>query len=602
MNPNICIPPELIETIKNSILTPDGNSLDNSINREKKLLEIFGGNSEMASQINLAFEKAILSKNQERAIKRFSEKFTQTGIDKQSEINKKIADALKARKDKVLTKDDFLTIAQQTLKKQKKVDVSLESMQAIQKIKREAAQLEDAYNANPTNESRMAWGRKEIEYQDFINNLKERDSGISQFFKDTSSRIKEVYKEKGILPAVGQTGLEVVDTAFSGAYKAFKSTADMSAPLRQGVKVLTANPKIWKNRTIESAKLWKNLFSKESIEQAGKDFRANVISDPQYKDMVDSGLRITGIEDFFPENPLMKTDVKIPVIKQVFQGLKNMFKVSDEAYTQFVQGARMDLFKNYIDTYKLTNGIAPDKEVMKGFARVANSVTGSGGLGKFEANAGALNRALYSARYQMANINTVAHAFDPTLPKEAQKIAQKNLAKHVLALSAMLGTLSMFGDVGLNPKEKTFGKVRIGDSKKWTDVTGGLASYLVPIFQVADKLSDGKPNKYGAESGKDILLGFLEGKLAPAPGAFRDILDERAYGKDKVTPFSVLSSLFVPITAENVFETYTSDKDKADTLEKVFSTISDFFGAGVSQPKAKRPGSYKSALDIITGK
>lgn len=586
---NVCIPPELIESVKRTVFNQNGTIKGNSVSREKELLDLFGGNEDLVKTVNLAFEKAIISKNKDAAIKRFTEKFTQQGIDKQSDINAKIAQALLERKDKILTKDDFLAIAQETLKKHKKVNVSLETMQQIQKIKRESVELEKKFDANPTPENQLAWGRKEIEYQDFINTQKNVNTGVKQFFVDTGSRIKESYKKGGLPGAIGQTGLEVADTIFSGAYKGIKSTADMSAPLRQGIKVLLSNPKVWANKTKESAKLWGNIFNKEAIDQAGKDFRAKVITDPMYKDMVDSGLRITGIEDFFPESPL----TNIPIAK-------NLFKVSDEAYTQFVQGARIDLFKNYVDTYKLTNGVTPNKEILKGFARVANSVTGSGGLGKFEANAGALNKMLYSARYQMANLNTVLHAIDPTLPKEAQKIAQKNLVKHVIGLSTILGTMSMFGDVGLDPNEKTFGKVRIGDSKKWIDVTGGAAGYLVPLFQSAELLSDGKPNKYGAESAKDILLGFLEGKLAPAPGALRDILDERTYG-GKITPFSILSSLFVPITVENIYETTTSNKDKADVLEKTFGIISDFFGAGVSQPKAKRSGSYPNVLDIITG-
>lgn len=592
---NVCIPPELIEKTKTIAIreTKNGSELiDDSINREAKLLELFGGDTNLTTKVSEALEKAVISKRQNAAIKRFSEKFTSTGIAKQDEINKKILEALNQRKDKILTRDDLITIAQQQLKKQRKVDVSLETMQKIQTIKREAVDLEKVYKEAPTEANRMNWGRKEVEYLDFINEQKGLNAGIKGYFGDVKERVGQAYEKSGVMPATGRTLYEAGDLVFSGAFKGLKASMDMSAPLRQGLKVLSADPSTWAKSTKQGATVWKNIFNKKALDRANIDFRANVITDPMYKDMIDSGLAISGVEDFFPNSPL----TKIP-------GLRNIFEASDQSYTTFVQGSRLDLFKNYVEMFKTANnGAMPDKKVMKGFARVANSVTGRGGLGKLEAASGFLNKVLFSARYQTANINTIRHAFDSSLPKEAQRIARRNLGWHLVLLVGLTSIASMFGDVGFDPREKTFGKVRIGNSKKWTDLTGGLASYLVPVFQVADKLSDGKPNKHGAESGKDILLGFLEGKLAPAPGALRDILDERSYGSDKVTPMSVLTSLVVPITAENAFEVATDEKSKAETWEKMLSVISDGLGASVSQPKAKRPGSYKSIIEIISGK
>jgi hypothetical protein len=291
-------------------------------------------------------------------------------------------------------------------------------------------------------------------------------------------------------------------------------------------------------------------------------------------------LAIGVIEDFFPTN----IAEKIPY-------LGRLFKASDDSFTMFSQGTRMDLFEKYINKYVEKNGTKPPKEVMDSMARYVNALTGRGNLDKLEPASSWLNQMFFSARYQVANLKTFT---DPLLSKtpEVQRIAAQNLARHTAALFGTMLTLSAITDVGFDPREKTFGKARIPGTKKWVDVTGGLASYISTLTRMSPGVV-GKV-KYGEQDGWDIFTDFVSGKLAPVPGAIRDYYAQRDYSGKKPVPLSVLRSMFVPITADNVWRNI---QEGDGGLEVGLSALFDAIGAGVSQPKSKAEGSYGLGID-----
>lgn len=315
-----------------------------------------------------------------------------------------------------------------------------------------------------------------------------------------------------------------------------------------------------------------------------------MMADDLYDEAIDSTLRIIGKEDFFPESKV----ANIP-------GVGRFFRASDDAYTMATQGARFDIWKKYVNEFIKNTGQKPSKEIMEGFARVANSATGSGGLGALEKNAGLLNKFLFSARFQTAQINTFKHAFDKSLPAQARKIAQKNLASYLLYVGGLMSAFSLFADVGFDPRENTFGKIRLGKSDKWVDVTGGTASMVSTLFRTAAKgynLATGEKTKYGQDNAFDLLTNFVSGKLAPVPGTVVSLLKERDISQDIPLPIATLMNLFVPITLQQPIED-VAQKEELDAAAVGF--ILEFLGSGTSQPKSKSPGSYKSVIDIVTG-
>ena len=131
-------------------------------------------------------------------------------------------------------------------------------------------------------------------------------------------------------------------------------------------------------------------------------------------------------------------------------------------------------------------------------------------------------------------------------------------------------------------------------TKKWIDVTGGLGSYIAVIGKTG-KATLGK-QQYGKDTGMDILVDFMKGKLAPAPGVLRDILEQRDYSGKTPTVGSTLESLFIPITAENALD---SIRAREDAYEALIPFLLETGGFSVTQPKSKREGSYWSPRDLF---
>ena len=442
-----------------------------------------------------------------------------------------------------------------------------------------------AFGTPDGSEAKLAWGKKVVEYSDIVDSIKNKsDRNILQIAKDSFEGSKTRIKEaEGVLGKTGQTIKEIVEQTLGLPAKGIKAAWDASYIFRQGLKVLTADPKIWGQQSGKSLGAWKKVYSKELMKELSDAFKADMVTRDLYQDALKSKLAIGVVEDFFPTN-----------IAEKIPGLGNLFKASDDSFTMFSQGTRMDLFEKYVKQYiKANDGKKPSKEIMDSMANYVNGLTGRGNLGKAEAASSWLNQLFFSARYQVANLKTFT---DPLLSKtpETRKIAGKNLATHAGVLFGTMTALSALTDVGFDPRDKTFGKAKIPGTKKWVDVTGGLASYISTLGQMYDNVT-GKP-KYGEDTAMDILIDFGKGKLAPIPGAARDYLEQRNYDGDKPTVTSVLRSLFVPINADNAIKSYEKNEEEdVMALQAILETL----GFGVSQPKKKK--NTGSPLDLIIG-
>lgn len=575
---SVCILPKYVQQIKKLDLLSM-----TSKEREVALRKIIGDD---APDIALIYEKSLTLKNQKQAVDKFIKNIDGISDSKKAKIKAQISERLANKKAKI--EDDELShIVKETLDKKYDLDMSIDTVEKISKLKKEAKELEVlAKGTVDSSDEKLLWGEKLALANKELANFINKDTGVFSSIKQSGKNIKSAFKED-IFGGIGTTFSETAKQIFNPGIKGIKASLDASGLSRQGLKVLAADRKSWVNMVKRNWKSWSKVGSKEAMEKVKMSFEADLLTRDLYREAVEAKLAVNVSEDFFPDS----------AVSQI-KGLGNFFQASDDAYTLSMQGVRMDLFEKYVKIFKeANNGIMPSKEVMKDFARVSNSVTGRGGLGKAEALSGQLNKALFSARYQTAQINTVRHAFDKSLSLEARRIAQKNLAKTFgLYFGLMQGFSLAGGEVGWNPKEGTFGKVKMPGSDKWIDLTGGMAQYLSLPFKVKDKVSKGKP-AYGAQDAFGILVDFSAGKLAPAPGAIRDYLKQKDFSGKQPTTLSVLKSLFVPITATQVLD----DVKKQEELDNIlFSFILEFIGTGVAEPSAKNTGT--SPIDLILGR
>lgn len=572
----ICIDPKYVDKIKNLDL---GNMT--SQERMAAFEDALGANGR---EINLLYEKSLLLKNKKSAFDKFVDNITGIGAEKKAKIKEQIAIRM-AEKNHIINDDELLGIVQDTLNRKYDLDIPDEVVQKMFNIKKEIETLKAKAAGTPDGSlEKLEWGMKEGEISDIIADLKNPSDGnifkiAKQSLIESGQKIKAA---DGVLGKTGQTLNEIVSTALGVPAKGIKAAWDASYLFRQGLKVLTADPKIWGKEAGGSLKSWTRVYSKEHMKDIFNAFRADIVTRDLYQDAIKSKLAIGVIEDFFPTN-----------IAEKIPALGNLFKASDDSFTMFSQGTRMDLFEKYVKDYVQKNGEKPPKEIMDSLANYVNGLTGRGGLGKLEPASSWLNQLFFSARYQVANLKTFT---DPLFSKtpEVRRIAAKNLAVHTATLFSAMTTLAAITDVGFDPRDKHFGKARIPNTDKWVDVTGGLSSYISLLGKMYDK-SQTTP-KYGEDSALDILVDFGKGKLAPVPGAIRDFLEGRDYSNQKPTPLSTLRSLFVPITVDNA----VSIIEKGDSNYVLgLSTLFDILGAGVSTPKSKPEGSYGSPLDLL---
>lgn len=570
-----CIDPQFIEKIKKLNL-----SNMSSFERSKAFNDIMGVGGE---DINLLFEKKLLLKNQKGIFDKFIDDISGVSLEKKAKIKENIAKRL-AEKQNIIKDEELLSIVKETLDKKYDLDIPDEVVEKMFRLKNEADELSIPAKGTPDgSDAKLAWGKKIVEMSNLVAEQKEVGKTMLEELGLAGKRIGSKWKEGEYLGAVGQSIKELFGVVLSPATKSIKASLDNSILFRQGLKVLSADKGTWARQGLKTWKMWGKVLSKEAMEEMSTAFKADLVTRDLYQAAIKSKLAIGVVEDFFPTSVVQK-----------FPVLGNFFKASDEAFTMFSQGSRMDLFEKYVGLYKAANnGAMPDAEMMKQFAKIANSTTGRGGLWKAEALSGELNKFFFSARYQTAQINTIRHAF--TMTGQAGQIARKQLANHLLMVGGIMTTLSAFGDVGWNPKESTFGKVRLPGSKKWIDLTGGLASYFTLIGKTIAKAKD--PGY--KDTAMNVIVDFMKGKLAPTPGVGRDILEGRDYSGKKPTIGSVANSLFMPITVDNIVQDTKKDVGLGITA---LSSFFEFLGTSVTNPKSKSEGSYKGPLDFITGR
>jgi hypothetical protein len=595
---NICIPREIAQDVLN-VIRPAMNSEE-----RKRVIQSILGDERTSHEINKRFEATMLLKKQDKFEDNFLEKAS--GSKRKIETIKSVKASYEERLKKIYNPDGTINenfksvisksdtelkeLAQKGYNIKYSIDIpetikingqDVDTVQYLTKLQDESKVLaQTAKGTADGSPEKLAEGMKLVEMQEILEDIQHSQKSYSKDISLAISNIGKQFSKGDVIGGIGSTVEGALDLALTPTLKSIKASLDHSVLLRQGLKVLSANPEVWVKNAKKSTALWGNVFNKEAEQQAVRAFKADMMTRDLYKDAVKSKLAIGVMEDFFPKSPV--------------HGLP-FFRTSDEVFTMFSQGSRMDLFESYVKMYKSSNsGAMPTQEIMDSFAKIANSTTGRGGLGNMEAAASTLNKILFSARYQTANINTVRHAFSSTIAPEARKIAQKQLARHITLLTGTMATLSAFGDVGWDPRESNFGKVRLGDSKKWVDVTGGLASYISVIGKTA-KTTLGK-QKYGQDSGMDILVNFMKGKLAPAPGVVRDILEQRDFSGKAPTTVSTLRSLFTPITIDNVVKDIERNEE-VDTA--LISLILEAIGMSATEPKVKNFNSQWSPSDII---
>lgn len=343
-------------------------------------------------------------------------------------------------------------------------------------------------------------------------------------------------------------------------FKTLKSTFDFSAPFRQGVVLSAAHP-------LSATRAVKAMLDATFHERNANRMLNELLVGEGSTRRRAAGVYIgdwrrgplTAHEEAFMSAALNG----IPVVGGAVQA-------SERAYTMYLNKLRADVFDNAVaawDRVGLKNRPAEEK----GLASFINWASGRGSLGSLNSAAPMLNGLFFSPRFAISRFQTpLAPAILAARGQgEAAKMAAADLVKFVGAGLSVLALAKMGGaTVESDPRSTNFGKVQVGNTV--VDIWGGFqqnARYISQFVAGQTKSAAGQildmGTGFGQTSRWDLVLNYLQGKLAPIPAEVKNVASGENATGNPTTPGSVAVGLGAPLGWADVYQAAKADKENA---------------------------------------
>ena len=359
--------------------------------------------------------------------------------------------------------------------------------------------------------------------------------------------------------------------------RAILATADMSGFLRQGIVYVTSHPLI---STKAIGKTFQFAFSPKSFTQYFKDLP----KDPLYPLMRKAKLSIT---DPSKAGLAAREETFMSTLPQKIPVLGELVKFAERSYVGFLNKLRVDVFKTLADE-ALTKGLSPIKDIeyFRSLADVVNVFTGRGSLGAANRIAPQLNTIFFSPRLISARFNAMNPLWYAKMPKAIRMKAISDFAKFVGVGLTVLAIAKASGvDVETDPRSSDFGKIKVGDTR-W-DIWGGFQQWARVFAQLTTgqrkntttgEIISLNKEEYPFTTRKEVLLRFIEGKLAPVPALVNELMSgAKTFTGEDTTFESVVRTKFIPMYIQDISDAYTS----GGLSRAVGAGIPAFFGVGV---------------------
>jgi len=331
--------------------------------------------------------------------------------------------------------------------------------------------------------------------------------------------------------------------------RAIMATADLSAPLRQGIFSAARNPKTF-------AKNFGKMFKYAFSEDAYRGLKADILTSPNYSLYVKHKLPLTDIS-----NQLTGREEQfMSQWAELIPGFGKIAKGSNRAYSGFLNKMRMDLFDDFVKTAK-SEGIT-DAKFFDDASKFVGSATGRGRLlDVLEPHAGILNGIFFSPRLMASRINLINPIYYTKLHPAVRKEALKTLASFVGTGMSILGLAKLNGaEVGTDPRSADFGKIKMGNTRY--DIWGGFQQYarLIGQLTTGEKISTttGKETQLGsggfnAPTRESIFIDFLKSKTNPLTSFAIRASQGEQFGEKFNLPAEVIDR-FIPMIAQDAFD------------------------------------------------
>lgn len=428
--------------------------------------------------------------------------------------------------------------------------------------------------------------------------FKQINSNTSDFFGQLHAKLGLLKLTRGEVPQESQlklinkylgTNIEMdvrggkipsLVTELINTPKAFWSTIDMSAPLRQGLPLITR--KEW----------WSSLDDMFKAYGSEKNYRAvmdTIENDSLFGQAMESGLKLTDLGKL-----VNREEIFLSRLPEKIPGFRVAHKASQRAYTGFLDKLRYDTYKSLVTQSGSENNLVLSSKI----ADFVNNATGRGSLGKLEQDAVLLNNLMFSPRLVASRIQML-NPYNYTMQP---KFVRQQYLKSALSIAGAWTTFASLGalagaDVSLDPSNSDFGKIKIGNTR--IDPAGGFQQFLV----LANRLTTGKSTSSVSEKESDLsnprgilsptyasTIGrFAESKASPAVHFALALARPKGFGgAPRDIPAEVID-LFVPLIVQDINEVAQQNPDLLP-----ITTPAAFFGMG-SQ-------TYERGSDISVGR
>lgn len=339
-------------------------------------------------------------------------------------------------------------------------------------------------------------------------------------------------------------GVEAINTA-----RTLKATADMSATLRQGIFLSARRPIFTAKALARSAKSFFDRYTAEQIDNAIRSADHHYIREKSKLDLAEIGGRLNKAEEMFQARVIERVPALGPIVK-----------ASERHMVTHLNLLRTAAFDQFFMKYP--NATHAE---LTAWANYVNIASGRGSLGKFANAANALSLGIFAPRFSMSRIQTPLmlgkHWKHPRVRKEIAKdyAAFVAMGTTVLALAALAGH-----EVGLDPREADFGKIRVGDTR--IDIWGGFQQPARVVARIGLAASDkaGLTGQDLTDREKDVdpveLIGrFSRYKLAPSVNIPVELLRGETVVGEQVTPIETGIKALIPMVYEDIYDAYRQE-------------------------------------------
>lgn len=336
---------------------------------------------------------------------------------------------------------------------------------------------------------------------------------------------------------VGVYEQNLIDLA--GLPRAIMSSADLSAPLRQG-SILTLPPQQWGR----AAKAFGDMLSALGSQSAFSDFRMGITGHKLFTTAQAAGLYlateeigenvITGGEETFVSRLARELPIMGPLVK-----------ASERAYITYLDSLRLSTFAKYVYQIERQGGTQQQRrEAVVAAAKWINIATGRG---TFEGKLEPLERAMpllgtvfFAPRYVQSRlqlINPRTYFQQPAVVRRQAWLDLMGYAATVAAVSFLAGLAG--ADIEWDPEDEDFLKIRFGNLRY--DFLAGTQQVMRLTFLVSkswgtamiDSLEEAvtgeRVKRPYTRTGGDIIGRFLRSKLAPIPSFFVDMQQRKDF-------------------------------------------------------------------------